>query len=142
MFKTITMVILVLVPLFACNAQLLNADEPTIIPKFTLEQHLQQIFGSQAKVALAVLKAESNLDLHSINYNCIYGGRSTFCKPQDIYKAWSVDCGISQVNIRGQVCPAELMTLDGNMKAVEKIYKEQGLNAWVSYRNGLYRKYL
>lgn len=108
----------------------------------TLEQHIQRIFGSKAKVALAVLKHESNLKLNSINYNCRYNGRSTFCKKGDKEKAWSVDCGIAQVNVKGKVCPKELMTLDGNMKAVEKVYKEQGLNAWVSYKNKKYLRYM
>jgi hypothetical protein len=120
------------------NATKISADDPVI----TLEQHIQQIFGSKAKVALAVLKHESNLKLNSINYNCRYNGRSTFCKKGDEYKAWSVDCGIAQINTRGQICPKELLTLEGNMKALEKIYKEQGLNAFVSYKTGAYKKYL
>lgn len=120
------------------NGTKLEADPPVI----TLEQHLQQIFGSKAKVALAVLKHESNLKLNAINYNCIYHGRSTFCKKGDEYKAWSVDCGVSQINTKGKICPKELMTLEGNMKALEKIYKEQGLNAWISFRTGAYKKYL
>jgi hypothetical protein len=66
----------------------------------------------------------------------------TACKKGDEYKAWSVDCGIAQINTRGQICPKELLTLEGNMKALEKIYKEQGLNAWVSYKTGAYKRYL
>ena len=120
------------------NATKISADDPVI----TLEQHIQQIFGSKAKVAMAVLKHESNLKLNSINYNCRYNGRSTFCRKGDEYKAWSVDCGIAQINTRGQICPKELLTLEGNMKALEKIYKEQGLNAFVSYKTGAYKKYL
>ena len=108
----------------------------------TLEQHIQQIFGSKAKVALAVLKHESGLKLTSVNYNCRYNGRSTFCKKGDEYKAWSVDCGIGQANFKGTVCPKESLTLEGNMKIVEKIYREQGLRAWVSYKTGAYKKYL
>jgi hypothetical protein len=34
------------------------------------------------------------------------------------------------------------MTLEGNMVAVEKIYNEQGLRAWVSYNTGAYKKFL
>lgn len=108
----------------------------------TLEQHIQRIFGSQAKVALAVLKHESNLKLDAVNYNCIYNGRSTFCKKGDKLKAWSVDCGIGQANFKGQVCPPKTLTLEGNMEVVEKIYKEQGLRAWVSYKSGAYKKFL
>ena len=114
----------------------------TIEPKITLEQSIQRIFGNKAPVAMAVLKHESGLKLDAVNYNCRYYGKSTFCKKKDYKKAWSVDCGIAQVNVKGQVCPPELMTLEGNMKAVEKIYKSQGLKAWMSYVNGGYKKFL
>ena len=112
------------------------------VKPLTLEQHLEQIFGDNSEVAIAVLKHESGLNLKAKNWNCRYNGKSTFCKKEDRHLAWSVDCGIAQVNIRGQICPKELMTLEGNMKAVEKIYKIQGLNAWVSYKSGSYKKFL
>lgn len=132
------MVVLAITSSLYANSTKLEADPPVI----TLEQHVQQIFGSKAKVALAVLKHESNLKLNSINYNCRYNGRSTFCRKGDEYKAWSVDCGVAQINTKGQICPKELLTLEGNMKALEKIYKEQGLNAFVSYKTGAYKKFL
>jgi hypothetical protein len=115
------------------------SQEPILTP----EQHIQRIFGDKALVATAVLKHESQgFKLDAKNWNCIYNGKSTFCKKEDRSKAWSVDCGIAQINVRGQVCPKELMTLEGSMERVEKIYKEQGLNAWVSYKTGAYKKFL
>lgn len=135
------MVILVLlIPLYA-NGTRMSADDP-IIPK-TLDQHLVQIFGDKAKIAKAVFIHESEgLKLDAINYNCRYNGRSTFCKKGDEHRAWSVDCGMAQINTKGQICPEELFTLEGNMLAVEKIYKTQGLNAWVSYKNKSYTRFL
>lgn len=118
----------------------LVADD--LIPK-TIDDYIHEIFGSKATIAKAVLTHESEgLKLDSKNYNCRYNGKSTFCKPQDRKKAWSVDCGISQINVKGTECPADLLTLEGNMKATEKIYKEQGLNAWVSFKNGAYKRFL
>lgn len=111
-------------------------------PPLTLEEHIGEIFGSDSKVAIAVLKHESGLNLNAKGWNCIYGGKSTSCKIPDRKYAWSVDCGIAQVNVKGTECPAELLTLEGNMKQVERIYKTQGLNAWVSYKTGAYKKYL
>lgn len=128
----------IIISLYGYNPQRLEADKPVI----TLDQHLTMIFGTKATIAKAVLKHESGLKLDSINYNCIYNGKSTFCKKGDESKAWSVDCGIAQVNVRGKVCPTEFFTLEGNMKQVEKIYKEQGLQAWVSYKTGAYKKFL
>lgn len=108
----------------------------------TKEEYMQKIFGDKTKIATAVILHESGNSLSAINYNCIYGGKSTFCKPQDRAQAWSVDCGIGQINVKGKVCPKELLTLEGNMKAIEQKYKTQGLNAWVSYSTGRYKMYL
>lgn len=128
------------------SAKLLT--EPTPL---TLEEHIGEIFGDKADIALAVLKHESGLNLNAKGWNCIYQKEdedgniidySTSCKVPDRKYAWSVDCGIAQLNFRGTECPAEVMTLEGNMKQVEKIYKTQGLNAWVSYKTGRYKKYL
>lgn len=108
----------------------------------TVESHVNRIFGKDAKVALAVLKHESGLKLDAINWNCYYYGKSKPCRKEDRHLAWSVDCGIGQTNVRAKACPSELLTLEGNMKKVEKIYKSQGLNAWVSYTSGAYKKFL
>lgn len=139
MFNKIIIGLLVVTSLYGYNPQRLEASDQLIK---TQEQYIQDIFGAKAKIATAVLKHESGMKLDAINYNCRYGGHSTFCKKGDEYKAWSVDCGIAQVNTRGTVCPENLLTLEGNMKAVEKIYKEQGLNAWVSYKNKAYLQFM
>ena len=117
-----------------------SADDPHIK---TVDEHIVEIFGAKAKIAKAVFMHESGgMKLDAINYNCRYDGRSTFCRKGDKDKAWSVDCGLAQINVRGTVCPEHLFTLEGNMEAVAKIYKEQGLRAWVSYNNGSYKKFM
>lgn len=140
MRKAFTMGLLVLASLIGFYPQRLNADAPIIAP--TVDQYISNIFGKEAKVAKAVLTHESGLRLDAVNYNCFYNGKSKSCKKTDQPKAWSVDCGIAQVNVKGTQCPKELLTLSGNMLAVSKIYKEQGLNAWVSFSSGAYKKYL
>jgi hypothetical protein len=122
-----------------------SANEPEITqpPTPTFEQEISRIFKDKSNIALAVFEHESNGgDIDAKNYNCRYDGKSTFCKKGDKLKAWSVDCGIAQVNVKGQVCPPELLTKEGSIPYIEKIYKEQGLNAWVSYKNGAYKKFL
>lgn len=120
-----------------------------VIPIVTPEtkKYIDDIFGENAKIATATLMHESGLILDNIGYNCHYYNKdgkkySTSCRIEDRPKAWSVDCGIAQINVKGKVCPSKLLTLEGNMEAVEKIYKEQGLNAWYSYKNGYYKKFL
>ena len=146
MLKKTTIFLLLVLPLVALGAKPERTTEIEI-PPLTLEQHLQHIFSSQTLVATAVLKHESGLNLNAKGYNCFYykedGTRySTFCKKEDRSKAWSVDCGIGQINVKGQICPKHLMTLEGAMEIVEKKYKEEGLEAWVSYTSGAYKKFL
>jgi len=145
MLKKITIVLLIVFSLLGFNPQRTTSQELQI--PLTLEEHMASIFGEKSEIAIAVLKHESGLKLDAKNWNCIYYNNSgskysTFCKPQDRHLAWSVDCGIAQVNIRGKECPSELMTLEGNMERVREIYEKQGLNAWVSYKTGRYKKYL
>ena len=80
-------------------------EELIIVQPPTVEQHIQRIFGTQARVATAVLKAESGMKLNAKNYNCFYyrndGSKySTSCKKDDKSKAWSVDCGFAQINVK------------------------------------------
>ena len=142
--------------LFVFHPQRSIAEDQFITPlvdvqdvkPLTLEQHVKQIFGDNAEVAMAVFTHESGLDLSTTHYNCKYvsakNGKvhSKTCKKGDNEKAWSVDCGVAQVNVKGKVCPKKLLTLEGNMEAVEKIYNDQGLSAWVSYTSGAYKKFL
>lgn len=129
--------------LVTCSLLVSPQSTSTDIPIHkTQEQYIQEIFGAKAKIATAVLTHESRMKLDAVNYNCYYDGHSTFCKKGDRAKAWSVDCSIAQINVKGNKCPPELMTLEGNMKATAYIYKTQGLNAWVSYRTGAYKQFL
>lgn len=114
--------------------------KPIVKPE--VKAYIDDIFGKEATIATAVLSHESGLRLDAKNWNCIYGDKSKICKVEDREKAWSVDCGIAQVNVKGKVCPAHLMTLEGNMKQVQKIYEEQGLEAWTSYNSGAYKQFL
>jgi len=116
--------------------------EPIEIVNPSFEQEITRIFGSKSEIALAVFEHESRNNIDSINYNCRYNGISTFCKKGDENKAWSVDCGVAQINVKGQVCPSQLMTKEGSIPYIEKIYKEQGLRAWVSFNNKKYKEFL
>jgi len=123
--------------------------EIEIVPP-SYEQEVQRIFKDKAPIALAVFKHESSGIETAKNWNCFYYKTvneeqvrySTFCKKIDRENAWSVDCGYFQINVKGQVCPPEYMTKLGSLERVETIYKEQGLNAWVSYKNKKYLQFM
>jgi hypothetical protein len=109
---------------------------------------------SAVQEAAAIFRHESGLQLNAKGWNCEYEkwswrhGRKikvyTACKPEDrgSAKNWSVDCGVAQINVRGQVCPAELMTLEGNLAAAKKLYDERGFEPWVSKERGYYRQFM
>lgn len=101
------------------------------------QKEIDRIFGSKAEIATAVLKHESGLRVDAINHNCKYNGKSTFCRKGDT-KITSSDCGLGQINVKAKTCPAELLTSEGNLKAIEKVYNSQGLQAWASFNNKSY----
>lgn len=104
-------------------------------------------------VAVAVAKSESGLRTDAMGWNCYYynaqGKRySKACLPQDREKAWSVDCGIMQINHIGKTCPAYLFDPDENIKIGKEKYDSSdkrigiGFYPWMAYRNNLHLKYL
>lgn len=133
---------LALAVMLVCRPKILVAQDVVPVEYKTADDYISEIFGDKAKIATAVILHESQNKLDAVNYNCIYGGKSTSCRKGDEPKAWSVDCGIGQINVRAKSCPSDLLTLEGNMEAIEKIYQTQGLNAWVSYKTGRYKKYM
>lgn len=118
-----------------------NKQKP-IIPTEEVKNAVVGRFGANSGVMLAILAAESSLNPRAVNYNCFYGGKSRSCNKEDRHLSWSVDCGIAQINKKGNVCPEELFDIQTNLNEAKKIMASQGLNAWVVYSNGTYIKYL
>lgn len=112
------------------------------------EKMIKDAFGKDGELMVAVAIAESTqYNTNAINYNCEYtradGSKySTSCKKEDRKNAWSVDCGILQINQRGQTCDEEMFDPEKNIAKGVEIYKSQGLRAWSAYNNGSYKKYL
>ena len=119
-------VVLVLCSLYAKGTKL-EADPPVI----TFDQKLEQVFGAKAHLMKAIAMAESNLEEKQVSHN-----------HRDDGSTWSVDCGVLQVNVKGNKCPPHLLTIEGNLKEAKKILDEQGLRAWVAYKNKNYLKYM
>lgn len=101
-----------------------KAKEPTV------EDKIKAVFGSKASTFIAISKAESGTQAGQKGYNCYYGDKSKACKPGDENKAWSVDCGLLQVNVYGRICPYEMYDIDYNLQAAKGKYDRQGFNAW------------
>jgi len=95
---------------------------------------------------VATFMAESGFRNDAMGWNCIYydNGKpySGACAVQDRGQAWSVDCGIAQLNFKGMECPAEAFNPVWNITMARVKYDRQGIRAWVAYGNELFNKQL
>lgn len=116
---------------------------------------LEQDFSpDDSKIALAVLKQESSLNPEAKNYNCFYigdtvyeyrakGSKSRSCQSGHEQYAYSVDCGISQINFDGKKqCPDYSFGVDWSLSKMAEIHAERGFGAWVGFTSGAYLAYL
>lgn len=114
---------------------------------YSVPELIEHYFPQNADLMTAIFKAESGLNENAVGYNCHYykenGTRySKACNKEDRYRAWSVDCGITQINTKGSSCPEELLDPANNIFTARKKYEAEGLKAWVVYKTGGYKKYL
>lgn len=86
-------------------------------------------------VATAVFKTESGMNERAMNWNCRYNGVSKQCRPEDREKAWSVDCGIAQINVIGKTCPEEMFNPEKNLAKAYEMWRKRGFQPWVTYVN-------
>lgn len=124
------------------------AEKPPTVPEI-----VKKYFKEDSRVALAVFTHESRLKKNIVGYNCYYlsgkvssvrleGYKSTSCKKSDISYAWSVDCGIAQINHKGKVCPAWTFDAEKNIQHAHKMYLKRGFSPWYSYKSKAYMAYL
>lgn len=116
-----------------------------------IENETNTVFGEDAKTALAIFKTESALNPKAQNWNCHYydenGKRySTSCKAEDRKNAWSVDCGVAQINhitpTNNKECPAELFDPKKNIAMAKEMFDRRGFQPWVTYNMGYYKNNL
>lgn len=93
-------------------------------------------------IAVAVAMGESRMNPTAMNWNCRYGLVSKACKPEDRHKAWSVDCGVFQINVTGQNCPEHLLDPETNIEVAKQMHSTRGWMPWVAYKSGAYLKHL
>lgn len=123
-----------------------NVEEPIVSALASPEALIRKYFPEDPETMLAIAKAESRMKADNQNWNCYYsadesvvyetkvpGSHSTSCKPEHRKFAWSVDCGIFQINMPGKVCDPKLFNIEENSKVARKILDTQGLSAWMTY---------
>lgn len=107
-----------------------------------VQELIKEKFQDDSEVVSAVFKAESGHRSDAMGWNCYYNGQSKACLPQDRNQAWSVDCGVAQINVIGKVCPEELFDPENNLNVAKKMYESRGLSPWVAWVSGAFKKHL
>lgn len=127
-------------------------------PKDLMKLDVCNAFGfkqedDHCKTALAITEAESHYNPRAMGWNCKYTEYnketkktetvSKACAKSDRSKAWSVDCGLMQINVYGQVCPEEYYDIPFNLKLAVGKFKGRGntWGAWSTFNNGSYLQY-
>lgn len=115
-----------------------NADNvPVVVEKPKTIQ--EQITDVLPKVFLKICKAESECNPRAMNWNCYYPDptpadpkhmKSRACDKPDRLRAWSVDCGLFQINAKGTECPLILFDIKVNISKTVALYDARGLDPW------------
>ncbi len=127
--------------------------EITLSPEEVITTKIHAYFPGNGEIMVAIAKAESRLNPNAVGYNCYYNGDTVYdhkvngavskaCKKSHRQYAFSVDCGVMQMNVKGQTCPTELFDVEVNIKSAVELSKRQGLGAWVAYKTKAHEKYL
>lgn len=141
-------------------------QEPIVVRKTQqqiIANKIKEVFPENPKVMVAIAIEESRLNPKAKGYNCYYkldesgvydpllhrkinitfvykqrekGVVSTFCRKGHEAQAWSSDGGIFQINGK------HVTDVDHNLELARHKYDTQGLDAWVSYNTGRYKKHL
>jgi hypothetical protein len=91
----------------------------------TVEECILSYFPKQSQIAIAVARAESNMNPQAKGVNID-----------------SVDCGVFQINVKGHECNEGLMNPEINILVASKMYEKRGWQPWVAYNTGRYKNYL
>lgn len=103
---------------------------------------VREVFKEDPETAVAVFRAESGLRADAQGWNCHYDGKSKPCKPEDRVNAWSVDCGVAQINTPGNTCPEHLYDPQTNLAEAYEKYTRRGWQPWVAHKQGKHLAFL
>ena len=108
----------------------LPRTEAEFIQRYIQFHPLVNLFIPDVDTFLEIIRAESNFNPRAMNWNCQYGKKFTSCKKQDRDLAFSVDCGLSQINIKSKVCPEYLFNMDINLAQAVNLYIGRKFQPW------------
>lgn len=95
--------------------------------ELSIEEKIKNAFPDNYEIMIAIAKAESGMDPK---------------KQPNGNKDGSIDTGIFRINSCHGYDVIYLSDVDNNIKVAKEIYKKQGLDAWVAYKNNSFKKFL
>lgn len=112
----------------------------------SVETKIRKYFPKHWRDFIQIAHAESQMKVDAVGYNCYYyhgkatttpiKGGSKACKKEDRSLAWSLDCGLMQLNTLSKKCPKRDSSeeyLDEHLKVAAQLSREQGKCAWYGY---------
>ena len=107
-------------------SQVSEAESKVSAQDTGIEERICKVFGEDCEIMIAIAKAESGLRADASNTN----------------RNGSTDTGLFQINSIHGYSVEDMKNVDKNIEAAKKIYDKQGLQAWVVYNTGAYKRYL
>jgi hypothetical protein len=95
-------------------------------PATSIIDKINEVFGEDADIAIAIAKAESHLNPNAVNIN----------------KNGSRDIGVFQINDCHNISAKDRLNAEQNIIHAHKIYLSGGWNQWSAFKNQSYLKYL
>jgi hypothetical protein len=99
------------------------------------EKLIAEIFGKDAKIAIAIAKAESGINCESI-------GDEKLAYRQN-NRVYGISYGAFQIrHLPGRPSPKNLLDCEFNFQYAKQIKDKSGWTPWSAYTNGKYKQYL
>lgn len=137
LLATVILVAFFLVYIHKGEAEIIVVEVPVVATTTppvvkTVVQQIKDIFLEDSSLFIKICKAESDCRANAVNWNCYYDGISGPCLPEDRANAWSVDCGVLQINSPGNTCPKRLFDVQVNLTIGKQMFDTRGTQPWQS----------
>jgi hypothetical protein len=107
----------------------------TPVDNISIDSLIKNSFGSQSEMAIAIAKAESNMEADRIGDTHI-----TFVQDG---KTYGMSCGVFQIRtLPGRPTCEEMLDPEKNIKFAYELYQKSGWTPWSVFTNGQYKKFL
>lgn len=101
----------------------------------SVESLIQNAFGADAKIALAIAKAESNLEVDRV-------GDKHIMYEQD-GKTYGMSCGVFQIRtLPGRPSCEEMLDPEKNIAFAKQLYDKSGWTPWTVWKTNQYKNFL